>query len=126
MTQDRPDAAELLEAVAEYLLAELRLEVPSQQRFRLLVAANLCAIVARELRAGDAPAREDLALLQELLGGDPGEVPAAHEIDAAVREAEAELARRLRSGELDDRLDELAERLSEHVRRKLQVARPDY
>ncbi len=79
-----------------------------------------------KLRAGDAPAREDLALLQELLGGDPGEVPAAHEIDAAVREAEAELARRLRSGELDDRLDELAGRLSEHVRRKLQVARPDY
>ena len=51
MTQDRPDAAELLESVAEYLFAELRPEVPSGQRFRVLVAANVCAVVARELRA---------------------------------------------------------------------------
>ena len=126
MTQDRPDAAELLEAVAEYLFAELRPEVPSEQRFRVLVAANICAVVARELRAGDALAREDLALFRELVGEAPGEVPGGAELDAVVREAEAELAHRLRSGELDDRLDELARLLAEHIRRKLEVARPDY
>ena len=49
--------AELLESVAEYLFAELRPEVPREQRFRVLVAANVCAVVARELRAGDAPDR---------------------------------------------------------------------
>jgi hypothetical protein len=32
----------------------------------------------------------------------------------------------LRSGELDDRIDELAPRLEEHVRRKLEIARPGY
>jgi len=48
------------------------------------------------------------------------------DLDAAVRHAESELARRLRAGELDDRLDELTERLCEHVRRKLEVARPGY
>ena len=31
--QDRPSASELLEAVAEYLFAELRPEVPREQRF---------------------------------------------------------------------------------------------
>ena len=66
--QERPDAAELLEAVAEYLFAELRPEVPREQRFRVLVAANVCAVVARELRAGEAPDSEDLALFGELLG----------------------------------------------------------
>jgi hypothetical protein len=30
MTQDRPDAAELLDAVAEYLFGELRPEVPRE------------------------------------------------------------------------------------------------
>ena len=109
--QDRPDAAELLEAVAEYLFAELRPEVPREQRFRVLVAANVCAVVAREIRAGEGPARKDEELFAELLGGDGG--------------AE-ELSRRLREGDLDDRLDELAERLAEHVRRKLEVARPGY
>ncbi len=114
--QDRPTAPELLEAVAEYLFAELRPEVPREQRFKLLVAANVCAVVARELRAGDAPDREDAALFAELLGGEVTD----------TREAAAELAKRLRAGELDDRLDELAPRLAEHVQRKLGVARPGY
>jgi hypothetical protein len=36
------------------------------------------------------------------------------------------LARRIRSGELDDELPELIERLREHVARKLEVSRPGY
>jgi hypothetical protein len=126
MTQDRPTAPELLEAVAEYLFGELRQEVPREQRFKVLVAANVCAVIAREIRAGDRPTREDLALFQELLG-EPGPVPDdPAELSAATRDAAAELSRRLRSGELDDRIDELTPRLAEHVRRKLEVARPGY
>ena len=124
--QDRPDAAELLEALAEYLFAELRPEVPREQRFKVLVAANLCAVMAREIRAGDAPDRDDLTLFSELLG-EPGAIPDNPDALATeTRRAAAELARRLRSGELDDRLDELGPRLGEHVRRKLDVARPGY
>jgi hypothetical protein len=126
MTQDRPDAAELLDAVAEYLFGELRPEVPRDQRFKVLVAANLCAVVAREIRAGEGPTREDLALFRELLG-EGREMPGDREALAReTRQAAEELAKRLRSGELDDRLEELTPRLAEHVRRKLKVARPGY
>ena len=114
--QDRPTAPELLEAVAEYLFAELRPEVPREQRFKVLVAANVCAVVAREIRAGAEPDRRDLELFSELLG---------EEVDDAGAGA-AELSRRLRAGELDDRIKELAPRLEEHVRRKLEIARPGY
>jgi hypothetical protein len=114
--QDRPTAPELLDAVAEYLFAELRPEVPREQRFKVLVAANVCAVVAREIRAGDEPDRDDVALFRELLGQDFGD----------AREAAAELSRRMRSGELDDRIDEIAPRLEEHVRRQLEIARPGY
>jgi hypothetical protein len=114
--QDRPTASELLEAVAEYLFAELRLEVPPEQRFKVLVAANVCAVLAREIRAGEEPDRQDLELFNDLLGD---------QIDD-VRAAAAELSRRLRSGELDDRIDELAPRLEEHIRRQLEIARPGY
>ena len=114
--QDRPTAPELLDSVAEYLFGELRPEVPREQRFKVLVAANLCAVIARELSAGDRPDAEDTALFGELLG----------ESHDDVRTAAAELSRRLRSGELDDRLAELAPRLEEHVRRKLAIARPGY
>jgi hypothetical protein len=127
VTQDRPSAPELLEAVAAYLFAELRPEVPREQRFRVLVAANVCAVVARELRAGEGPLREDLAMFDELLGREPtGEGLEGAELDDAVRAAERELAGRLRDGRLDDRLEELAELLREHVRRKLETARPGY
>ena len=124
--QERPDAAELLEAVAEYLFAELRPEVPREQRFRVLVAANVCAVVARELRSGEAPDREDLELFGELLGetAEPAADPDA--LTQQARDSAAELAKRLRSGELDDQLDVLAPRLAEHVRRKLEIARPGY
>jgi len=124
--QDRPAAPELLEAVAEYLYAELRPEAPREQRFKLLVAANVCAVIARELRAGTLPSREDLALFQSVLGerGDAPTDPA--ELAGQTRAAAAELARRLRSGEFDERIDELTPRLAEHVRRKLEIARPGY
>lgn len=114
--QDRPTADELLDSVAEYLFAELRPEAPREQRFKVLVAANVCAVVAREIRSGEKPDRDDLALFSELLGEDQDD----------ARVAAAELSRRLRSGELDDRIDELAPRLEEHVRRKLEIARPGY
>lgn len=114
--QDRPTAAELLDSVAEYLFAELRPEVPREQRFKVLVAANVCAVVAREISAGAGPDKADLALFNELLGEPTDDVHAAA----------AELSRRLRAGELDDRIDELSTRLEEHVGRKLEIARPGY
>ncbi len=124
--QDRPDAAELLEAVAEYLFAELRPEVPKEQRFRVLVAANVCAVVARELRAAEAPDREDLELFADLLGESAEPADDADALAGQARESAARLAERLRSGELDHRLDQLTPLLAEHVRRKLDVARPGY
>jgi hypothetical protein len=114
--QDKPTAPELLESVAEYLFGELRPEVSREQRFKVLVAANICAVVAREIRSGDDPDAEDLKLFNELLGDEESDVHAAA----------AELSRRLRAGELDDRVDELAPRLEEHVRRKLEISRPGY
>ena len=114
--QDRPTAPELLDSVAEYLFGELRPEVPREQRFKVLVAANVCAVVAREIRAGDEPDEADLALFSELLGEQASDAHAAA----------AELSRRLRAGELDDRIEELMPRLEEHVRRKLDIARPGY
>jgi hypothetical protein len=126
MTQDRPDAAELLDSLAEFLFTDARQWAPREKRFQILVAANLCAVIARELRAGDGPLLEDRALFRELLGTAPGESARGLELHGEIRDAERELARRLRSGELDDRLEGLAAGLREHVRRKLAVARPGY
>jgi hypothetical protein len=113
--QDRPTAPELLDAMAAKLFGEVREWVPRERRFQILVLANLCAVIARELRAGDAPDEQDVALFRDL--GSEGE-------DA--REAAADLAARIRAGELDRDLEAVIARLREHVGRKLEIARPGY
>lgn len=125
MTQDRPDAPELLDALAEFLYTDVRGWAPREKRFQVLVAANVCAVVARELRASEEPLRSDLALFGELLGSE-FDVPAADELPTAVRRAERRLAEEIRGGAFDARLDQLIAGLREHVRRKLDVARPGY
>lgn len=123
--QDRPTAPELLDALAELLFAEVREWVPRERRFQVLVAANVCAVVARELRAGRAPSLADIALFRELAEvTGPSHQPEDSEDEA--REAAKELAWRIRRGELDDDLPQVMTRLREHVRRKLDVARPGY
>ncbi len=114
--QDRPTAPELLDAMAADLYSEVREWVPRERRFRVLVLANLCAVIARELRAGEEPSRQDLELFT-VLSGSPAD---------DVRDAAAALAVAIRRGELDERLPEAIAGLREHVARKLEVARPGY
>jgi hypothetical protein len=95
---DRPTAAELLEATREYLENEVlpALDDP-RLRFRTLVAINALGIARRELESTE----------KEVLS--PGEA--------------AELARRIRAGDVPEGALELLER---HVAQKLRVASPQY
>jgi hypothetical protein len=124
--QDRPTAPELLDAMAADLFAKVREWVPRERRFQVLVLANLCAVIARELRAGSEPSLADVRLFRELLGRPIEPHVPAHEADAAARACAVDLARAIRGGELDEQLGEVTRRLREHVARKLSVARPGY
>jgi hypothetical protein len=103
--------------MAAKLFTEVREWVPRERRFQILVLANLCSVIARELRAGERPSLEDTRLFVDLLGEEGGADP---------RAAAEVLARRIRAGELDDRLEQTIVRLREHVARKLEIARPGY
>jgi hypothetical protein len=130
--QDRPTASELLDALAAMLFAEVREWVPRERRFQVLVAANLCAVLARELRAGAEPSLADADLFRKLLGSGTGDRPAGDPTAAegnpeeAARAAARDLAAAIREGKLDDDLDTVLTSLQDHVRRKLDIARPGY
>jgi hypothetical protein len=123
--QDRPTATELLDALAAFLYADLREWVPRDRRFQVLVAANLCAIVGRELRAGPEQSLADVALFRSILGIEAA-APDPNAAEPEAREAAAELAWEIRQGRLDAEIESVADRLREHVRRKLEIARPGY
>jgi len=126
---DRPTAAELIDAARLYLEKEL-LPVLSDARlrFQTLVAANVLAVAARELLAEEAALAEEHRALAALLGTQ-GEPPAGlGELRRAVRGQNEELCRRIQAGAFDDpeRWREAAAVVRRLVVRKLEVANPRY
>jgi hypothetical protein len=106
---DAPTAEQLLEAVREWLERDVLPAVEGRLQFHTRVAVNVLAIVERELALGPAQVEAHRQRLQAL-----GVVD------------EADLAARIRAGELDDRLDEVKAAVWATVADKLAVANPRY
>ena len=103
---DRPTAAELIDAVRGYLEKELLPALTDARlRFQTLVAANVLAIAGRELATEADSLEEEWTLLDGLLG--PVEKP-ARGLREAVERRNRELCERIRVGSFDE-----AERLRE-------------
>lgn len=106
---DAPSIAEMVEAVREWIDSDVVGATEGRLRFHARVAANMLTMVERELELGEVQAAAHRARLDVLGVADT-----------------AELAARIRSGDLDDRADELRELLRLDVVDKLRVANPGY
>jgi hypothetical protein len=116
---DRPGAAELAEAVREFLEAEvLPVIQDTRLRFRVLVAANALAIAQRDLEMGERLLEEEIALLERLVG--PVSAANARERRISLNQ---ELARRVRQGEVPEGALAALRRIAEL---KLRAASPRY
>lgn len=104
---NRPTAAELVAAVAEFLEGDVRSATSGSVNFHARVAANVLRTVERELL--DETADQPKTALLDL--GFPDE---------------AELAAAIRRGEFDDRGPELLPVLRLLVHHKLAVSHPGY
>ena len=126
LIQDRPTAPELLDALAEMLFTEVREWVPRERRFQILVAANLCAVVARELRAGEEPSRAGPRLFRRSSARRGTSRPPRTRCRGARRASGARRARDPRGRARRASSRRSPSELREHVRRKLEIARPGY
>jgi hypothetical protein len=119
MTQDRPTAAELVEAVREFLERDVMTATTGRVQFHTRVAVNALGMVERELVDGPAFAAAERDRAAALLG---------HALDERddVRALEREVAARIRDGSLDDRIDATRAHVRATVREKLLVANPGY
>ena len=105
---DVPTAAELVEAVREWIERDVSGGLATN-RFHARVATNVLAIVQRELELGPSQAQAHADRLARLGVTD-----------------DHDLARAIRDGEMDDRADEVRELVWASVRDKLAVANPRY
>jgi hypothetical protein len=116
MAQDRPTAAELVEAVREFLEHDvMATSTDKRVQFHARVAANALGMVERELTNGRELVAAERVRAAALLGHDD-----------EVGLLERELAARIRGGSLDDRLDAVRDHVRATVREKLLVANPGY
>ena len=116
MAQDRPTAAELVQAVREFLDRDVMAATEGRVQFHTRVAVNALGMIERELTIGPAFVAAERARAAALLGHDNDD----------VRVLERELAAGIRDGSLDDRLDAVQEHVRATVREKLLVANPGY
>lgn len=127
--QDRPTAAELVQAVQQHLAEQVipALGEPGL-RFRTLVAANVLGIIAREMELAAVQAPAEWRRLAELLGrsGRPPEgTPEQLEAIAVMNEV---LCCQIEEGQFDSPAD--WERLMDHcrqtARQKLTITNPAF
>jgi aminoglycoside phosphotransferase (APT) family kinase protein len=113
--QDRPSAAELLEAVREFVEQDVQPALVGRGSFHARVAANALGIVERELVLGPSVDAPVVARLTKLLGrgGSPRELVTA-------------LAAGIRDGSLDAGGDDVLAAVLDVVRAKLVIANPRY
>jgi aminoglycoside phosphotransferase (APT) family kinase protein len=106
---DAPSAVELLEAVRDFLVSDVMAGTVGRLQFHARVAANVVALVGREIALG------------------PGQ-EADHrvELESLGVSTDAELADAIRAGDLDDRADEVRAVVRHSVAAKLAVAHPGY
>lgn len=125
--QNRPTAAELLDAVAGWMEDELMPALDGRLRYHTRVAANVLRILEREWLHEEDAVHAEWERLEGLLGPHPdGRPDRFGELRDLVRERNRELCERIRGGELDDRWGETLEAVHETVADKLRIANPRY
>jgi uncharacterized protein DUF6285 len=123
--QDRPTAAELLEALGEFMRNRAENARDRWERFQFQVAANSLNIIKRELEMEDGFRRREWEGLDRLLSAE--EIPAEPaSIASRLNERNTELAERIRRGEFDgDAEDPLLPHLWETIVNKVRIASPN-
>lgn len=122
--QDRPTAGELLDAAREFLETEIMPELTGRKQFHVRVTVNVLKMLGREWAHEEDAVCFEWARLQSLLDrDDPAPATYAQTRDE-VKEMNAELSRRIRAGEFDDRFNEALSVLRVNVEDKLRIANP--
>ncbi|MBX3487916.1 DUF6285 domain-containing protein [Parvibaculum sp.] len=113
--QDQPTAAELVEAVAEFIRNHAMPQLQGHTAFHARVAANALDIVKRELEIAPAANAGEEARLKALLGR-----------EGALEDLNRELCKRIESGTIGLETPGLTDHLWTTTLTKLAIDQPNY
>jgi hypothetical protein len=122
--QDRPTAAELLEALGDFMRDRAENARDRWERFQCQVAANSLGIIKREIELEEGFMRAEWKGLDGLLGAE-SEPDALAAMRTRLDERNADLSERIRRGEFDGEAEgRLLPHLWETTVNKVRVASP--
>lgn len=123
--QDRPTAAELLDALGNFMRDRAANARDRWERFQFQVAANSIGVLLRESQLEDGFIREEWRGLDMLLGTEPlPEGQAA--LTNRLNQRNDELVTHIRAGRFDgDSEEQLVRHLYETVMNKVRIASPN-
>ncbi len=113
--QDQPTAAELVEAVRDFIQNVAMPQLQARDAFHARVAANALGIVHRELEIAPQDNSEELQRIRELL-----------DTDGSLEDLNRELCTRIRKGEIDLDTPGLLRHLNKTTLTKLAIDQPKY
>jgi hypothetical protein len=126
VVQDRPTAGELLQAAREFCERDLVPNLTGRLRFHARVLQNVLGILEREWAGEEQAVRAEWDRLRELLNEEDEPAASFKNLAERVREANRALSAKIRSGEMDDRWDEVLDAVEATVSEKLKIANPGY
>jgi hypothetical protein len=124
--QDRPTAIELLQAARDFCERELGPSLSGRLRFQVRILQNILGTLEREWDQEEDALIAEWGRLKGVLGTDDIRPDTFGGLSSQVREWNLELAKRIRTGELDERSDELLAMLTDTIAEKIAIANPDY
>lgn len=116
--QYRPEAADLCDAIADYLLKEVMPAVKESDElaYKALVSWNMLGVVSRELREEEELLRNEVGRLHQILD-EPGleELETLADVKNRIRELNTKLAEKIKN----DGISEPSHQIWAHVRQTL-------
>lgn len=113
--QDSPNLVELVGAVESFLRDRAMPELEGHTQFHARVAANVLAIIARELELGPEANKAEHARLEKLLGE-----------EGSLEDLNARLCQAIRAGDITLATEGLKEHLLQTTMIKVEIDQPKY
>ena len=125
--QYRPEAADLCEAIADYLLKEVMPAVKESDElaYKALVSWNMLGVVARELRDEEDLVRSEAGRLHQILD-EPGleELETLVDVKQRITELNEKLANKIRTEKLADPSSQIWAHVRQTLVENLSISNP--